>query len=59
MFKTIMDELMYQLYSASISLMDTFVIVTIVFLGGWWFLAVLPWFIYSAWQKVKYERSEA
>jgi len=54
-----LDELMFQLYTSTISLMDVFVIVTISILSNifhWsvWFL-ILPWIAYSTHQKAKYD----
>lgn len=58
MISRFIDSIMYQLYSATVSLMDLFVATAISILGGWWYLALLPWFMYSSWQKVKYEKYE-
>ena len=59
MITNMIDGLMYQLYSASLSLLDLIVICMVVYAGSWWFLAIVPWSIYSAFQKTKYEHSEA
>ena len=54
-----LDELMFQLYSSSLSIMDVCVITAIAGLANmyhWsiWFL-VIPWIFYSANQKLKYD----
>lgn len=54
-----LDELMFQLYSSSLSIMDILVITAIAGLANafhWsiWILFV-PWIMYSAHQKVKYD----
>ena len=59
MITNIIDGLMYQLYSASLSVLDVIVICMVVYAGSWWLLSIVPWSIYSAFQKTKYERSEA
>lgn len=58
--KNFIDELMYQLYSSSLSLMDIIAIFAISGLANefhWsvWFL-LIPWIFYSAYQKIKYDK---
>lgn len=54
-----LDELMFQLYSSSLSIMDVLVITLISVLAQevhWtiWIMMV-PWIMYSAHQKIKYD----
>jgi hypothetical protein len=55
-----LDEVMFQLYTASISLMDIAVITIIStassMYSSWFWIALLPWIVFSAAQKVKHSR---
>ena len=58
--KNFIDEILYQLYSSSLSIMDVIAISAISGFAGmyhWsvWFL-LIPWIGYSAYQKVKYDK---
>ena len=57
-----LDELMFQLYSSSLSIMDVVIISLLSGLASeihWsiWFL-ILPWLLYSTHQKLKYDEKE-
>jgi hypothetical protein len=53
------DELMFQLYTSTLSLMDIFVIVAITGLSNMFhwsaLFLILPWIVYSTHQKAKYD----
>jgi len=53
------DTFMQYVYSSSLSIMDVFVITILGELGTqfsmWIWLLILPWCIYSAHQKLKYD----
>jgi hypothetical protein len=51
----VIDKAMWFLYSSSISLLDVFVVIILSSLGAWYWLLMLPWFLYSSKQKQKYD----
>ena len=55
-----LDELMYQLYSSALSLMDIFAITAISGLANAYhwsiWIALIPWIMFSSYQKVKYDK---
>ena len=56
------DEMLFQLYSSSLSIMDVAIISLLSGLANeihWsiWFL-ILPWLFYSTHQKLKYDEKE-
>lgn len=42
------------LFKDEFSLADVLVVMTISAIGGWWLLALIPWFIFSAHMSLKY-----